>query len=266
MATDIVNVNTVGQNITSVTNVANIDSEVQAVSNIASDVTAVANISTDIQDVQDKLAQIQTTANDLNESTSEIETVANAIANVDIVGAGITNINTVASNLTDVNSFATRYRVASSAPSTSLDEGDLYFDTTANKLYHYTGSAWTEITAYSHPSGDGNLHVPATSTTNNGKYLKAGSTAGSLSWTDVDALPTQTGNAGKYLTTDATNPSWETLDTDANSTTKGLYEHAHTISANYSITSGNNALTAGPITINTGYSVTVPTGSTWVIA
>jgi hypothetical protein len=44
---------------------------------------------------------------------------------------------------------------------------------------------------YSHPTGDGNLHVPATSTTNNGRVLKAGATAGSLSWgtftkTDVD--------------------------------------------------------------------------------
>jgi len=37
-------------------------------------------------------------------------------------------------------------------------------------------------TNYVHPSGDGNLHVPATSTTNNGKVLTAGATAGSLSW------------------------------------------------------------------------------------
>jgi hypothetical protein len=35
---------------------------------------------------------------------------------------------------------------------------------------------------YVHPSGDGNLHVPATGTTNNTKVLKAGATAGSLSW------------------------------------------------------------------------------------
>ena len=51
-----------------------------------------------------------------------------------------------------------------------------------------------------------------------------------------------------------------------NTTSNGLYEHAHTISSNYSITSGNNALTAGAITINSGVSVTIPTGSTWVIA
>ena len=35
---------------------------------------------------------------------------------------------------------------------------------------------------YVHPLGDGNLHVPLTSTTNNGKVLTAGATAGSLSW------------------------------------------------------------------------------------
>ena len=35
---------------------------------------------------------------------------------------------------------------------------------------------------YVHPTGDGNLHVPATGTTNSGKVLTAGATAGSLSW------------------------------------------------------------------------------------
>ncbi|WP_328223499.1 tail fiber domain-containing protein [Aeromonas caviae] len=40
---------------------------------------------------------------------------------------------------------------------------------------------------YAHPAGDGNLHVPATGTSNNGKYLMAGATAGSLSWQSIDA-------------------------------------------------------------------------------
>jgi uncharacterized protein YjbJ (UPF0337 family) len=40
----------------------------------------------------------------------------------------------------------------------------------------------TNANNYSHPTGDGNLHVPATSTTNNGKVLTAGATAGSASW------------------------------------------------------------------------------------
>ena len=101
----------------------------------------------------------------------------------------------------------------------------------------------------------------------NGYFLSAQSgDTGGMTWAEVDALPSQTGNAGKYLTTDATNASWATLDTDANTTTKGLYEHAHTIASNYSITSGNNALSAGAVTFNSGVSVTIPTGSTWIIA
>ena len=98
---------------------------------------------------------------------------------------------------------------------------------------------------------------------NAGKFLTTD--ASTASWATVDALPAQSGNAGKFLTTDASTASWATLDTDANKTTKGLYEHEHTIGADYSIASGSNALSAGPITIDTGNSVTVPTGSTWVI-
>jgi len=147
----------------------------------------------------------------------------------------------------------------------------------------YTGSATANN--YVHPNHSGEVTSTADGATviagnvvdeanlkvsnapTNGQFLSAQSAAtGGMTWAEVDALPSQTGHSGKYLTTDATNASWATLDTDANSTTKGLYEMANTISSNYSITSGNNALTAGPITINTGISVTIPTGSTWVIA
>jgi hypothetical protein len=50
-----------------------------------------------------------------------------------------------------------------------------------------------------------------------------------------------------------------------NTTDEGLYEMANTISANYTITSGNNAMSSGPITVASGVTVTVPTGSRWVI-
>ena len=65
---------------------------------------------------------------------------------------------------------------------------------------------------YSHPTGDGNLHVPATGTTNDGKYLMAGATAGSLSWTTVEALPDQTGHSGQFLQTNGTVADWATVD------------------------------------------------------
>lgn len=100
-------------------------------------------------------------------------------------------------------------------------------------------------------------------TGNSGKYLSTDGTASF--WTAVDALPAQTGNSGKYLTTSGTAASWATLNVDPNVTTKGLYEHSKTISANYAIGSGNNASSVGPLTIASGVSVTVPSGSRWMV-
>nr|WP_319510353.1 hypothetical protein [uncultured Draconibacterium sp.] len=52
------------------------------------------------------------------------------------------------------------------------------------KLSFFWGSLHAVFTdtIYSHPTGDGNLHVPANGTTNNGKVLTAGSIAGSYTW------------------------------------------------------------------------------------
>jgi hypothetical protein len=44
-----------------------------------------------------------------------------------------------------------------------------------------------------------------------------------------------------------------------------FYENDQTVSASYTITAGKNAVTAGPITIGTGITVTVPSGSSWSI-
>jgi len=83
-------------------------------------------------------------------------------------------------------------------------------------------------------------------------------------WAEVDALPDQTGHAGEFLTTDGTDASW--IPVQANSTSFGLFEHAHTITANYDIASGNNAISGGPIVVANGATVTVPSGSVWTIA
>ena len=44
-----------------------------------------------------------------------------------------------------------------------------------------------------------------------------------------------------------------------------FYENNQAITTNYTITSGKNAMTAGPVSINSGISVTVPTGSVWTV-
>ena len=49
----------------------------------------------------------------------------------------------------DIQDFQERYRVASSAPSSSLDDGDLWFDTTNNKMkvYNASGTSWDDVAA-----------------------------------------------------------------------------------------------------------------------
>ena len=111
---------------------------------------------------------------------------------------------------------------------------------------------------------EANLKVSNTPTNGYALTAQSGNTGG-LTWAAVDGLPSQSSQSGKFLTTDGTNSSWATIAT-GNTTSNGLWEHSNTITSNYSITSGNNALTAGPITINSGVSVTVPTGSTWIVA
>ena len=50
-----------------------------------------------------------------------------------------------------------------------------------------------------------------------------------------------------------------------NTTEEPLWEHESVVSSNYVMTDGNNAISAGPIIINSGYSVTVGSGCTWAI-
>ena len=47
--------------------------------------------------------------------------------------------------------------------------------------------------------------------------------------------------------------------------TSGIIANSATISTNYTITDGDNAISAGPVTLATGVTVTVPSGSVWTV-
>lgn len=44
-----------------------------------------------------------------------------------------------------------------------------------------------------------------------------------------------------------------------------FYENGQTVTTNYTLTTNKNAMSAGPITINSGVTVTIPSGQTWAI-
>ncbi len=117
-----------------VANQSNINAAVSNQSNI----TNVASNSTAITNVNNNLSNI----NSVNSNSTNINLTAGSITNVNNVGGSIASVNSAAANLASINNFGEVYRIASSAPTTSLNSGDLYFNTSTNVLNVYGASGW----------------------------------------------------------------------------------------------------------------------------
>jgi hypothetical protein len=81
--------------------------------------------------------------------------------------------------------------------------------------------------------------------------------------TAATGIPSQTGNAGKYLTTDGTNASWGAIIVPGGGGAIAI--NYDVVSTSYTVASGTNGFSVGPMTINTGVSVTVSSGQRWVV-
>jgi hypothetical protein len=147
-----------------ISTVAGISSAITAVANDATDIGAVAAKATEIgrlgtasavadmvilgtTDVvsdMNTLAAVQANVTTVADIASNVTTVAGISSNVTSVANNQANINTLVGDMASVNSFANKYRVQSSAPTTSLDSGDLWWNTTSNELraYNTSSSVW----------------------------------------------------------------------------------------------------------------------------
>lgn len=76
-----------------------------------------------------------------SQTVSDMNTLA-AISGLNTLASNSANVTTAANNLSSINNFAEVYRISSSAPTSSLNVGDLYFDTSANELKVYKSSGW----------------------------------------------------------------------------------------------------------------------------
>ena len=128
------------------------------------------------------------------------------------------------------------------------------------------------------------LSLPADQTSNSGKYLTTNGTT--TSWGTVSAGLTlsndtttstniyplfasaTSGTATTVYTGNANllyKPSTGELQAQELIAANGLVVNSATVATSYSIPSGNNAMSAGPVAISSGQTVTVPSGSIWVI-
>ena len=123
--------------------------------------------------------------------------------------------------------------------------GYLRFNTTTTEFEGYNGTAWASV-------GGAALSNDTTTATN--IYpLSAAATSGTAS-------TLYTSNANFLY-----KPSTGDLSAVAHISTNGITLNANTIATSYTIAATNNGLSAGPVSINSGVTITVSTGSVWTV-
>ena len=172
----------------------------------------------------------------------------------------------------------------------ALVAGALYFNSTSGVMKLYTGSAW--VAAY------------VSGAANNVGFTPYGNIAATNVQTAIQELDdeklstTITGNVDNTATgyfdlpsgTTAQRPGspnagWARFNTDTvqfegytgalwssigggargGGSDAVFFENDSVVTTNYTLTTNKNAVTAGPVTVNSGVTVTVPSGSSWVV-
>ncbi len=108
-----------------------------------------------------------------------------------------------------------------------------------------------------------------TSTWGTARTINGTSINGSTNYTTANWGTARTltiGNTGKSVNGSG-NVSWSLSEIGAAAVYASgcIYENNQTITANYTMTTNANGMSAGPITINSGVTVTIPSGSAWTV-
>ena len=129
---------------TEITTTAGLSSEITTVAGLNTEITGVYNISTEITSVNSNSGNINTVATDLAGSNTigAVATDLSGSNNIGTVATNIASVTDVSNNIGSVNDFAARYRVSATAPSTSLDVGDLWFDSTNDVMKVYSSGGF----------------------------------------------------------------------------------------------------------------------------
>lgn len=167
------------------------------------------------------------------------------------------------------------YTINTTLPSTFIQTanfvqpGDIVYDIYRTNFYVLTGTINTDL---------GNYAILPIVTPGNYKNYGIGSGGGSSSYAGLidtttihlaydNNVPKNLSAAIKTgsITADLIDPNAKLGGATGAGPDRVFFENDQVVTTNYSITNGKNAMTAGPVTINSGITVTVPTGSTWTV-
>lgn len=265
--------------------VAGIDTEVTTVAGISAAVTTVAANIVDIQNAEenaDAAAASAALANDWATKTSgpvaggeysakyNAQLAATSAGNASTSATAAQNAQTAAESARDqtlaaFDNFDDRYLGTKTSDPTVDNDGNplvagaLYFNSVAGIMKVYTGSAW--VAAY--VSGTGFV-------ANTGLNASAVIPAGTSAQRDVSP-------SSGYFRFNTDSDTFEGFDgtvwgeigggggATGGGTDEIFIENGQVVTTNYTIPAGKNAMSTGPITINSGVTVTISAGSVWAV-
>ena len=185
------------------------------------------------------------TATNLNDKANSDGSNATGTWDINISGGSVEATNFSASGTaTFTSNEAVKIPVGSTAQRPTPSAGMLRFNSTSGEFEGYS-TDWASV--------GGSAITNDTATSTDVYPLFANATSGT-------AANVYTSNS-KLLY----KPSTGEFKADALVAQNGIVVNSATVTANYTIPTGSNAMSAGPITIDDGISVTVPTGSNWVV-
>ena len=157
----------------------------------------------------------------------------------------LTGVLTVTQDSTFSSTGALKISSGTTAQRPSGTAGQLRFNTTTSEFEGYNGTAWASV--------GGSAISNDTTTASNLYPIFVNATTGT-------AANVFTSNA-KYLY----NPATGALQAPELVANNGMLVHANTVTANYDIPANYNAIAAGPVSVASGVTVTVPSGSNWTV-
>lgn len=251
VAGDATDIGTVAANITNVNTVAGISANVTTVAGISADVTAVAGDATDIGTVAASIASVNTVAG----ISADVTTVAGLDTEITALGARTTEIDALYAEIDDIGTKVSKTSDTGSAILPAGTEaqrdvspvgGYLRFNTDADEFEGYNGTEWGAI-------GGGAEITNDTSTSTDVYPVFVNATTGKAEdiYTSNDKLLYK--------------PSTGELKSEVLVAQNGIVVNSATVTASYTIPSGSNASSAGPVVVDTGVSVTISSGSRWVV-